>query len=388
VTSPPCPVFGACGGCSFQDVPYEEQVATKRKEVLSGFQRFGLDVPGDVAVESGPPYGYRNRMDFVFSPAGLGQKRRHKFAQVVPFETCPISNPRINGLLAAVNAWHLENAAALDDFNLVEQTGTLRYATIRSSLFSGDSTVTFILNADSTELARHEELIARFADRTDARNVLAGYVPHRSGMSITDRFRVVKGREILYEVLFDKRLWYHSQGFFQNNSVVTEKMIEFASRALADRADVLVDLYGGVGTFGLCLNRNADEVIIVENNGKSTDCAELNIRENAAANVRVVNAQAEGPGGMVLEPGPRRSVFVVDPPRPGLHRKVLKYLKTVRPERIVYVSCNPAKQAEDIYGLQPEFRVSDLRLFDMFPQTPHCESVALLERAQGNRISS
>ena len=374
-----CPVFGACGGCSFQDVPYAEQVEAKKNSILSGFLRQKLTLPAEVNVETGPEYGYRNRMDFVFCPEGLGQKRKQRFDQVVPFESCPISNPVINDAIAEINAWFRTEKKSLDVFRLVERTGTLSYATIRASLFSRDSCVTFILNADSLRVSEHEELIRRFSEKTGIPNILTGYVPQKSSMSITDQYRIVKGRDVLYEVLFDKRFWYHSQGFFQNNSRVTEKMIEFASDCLGDKADVLVDLYGGVGTFGISLHDKASEVVIIENNGKSTDCAAMNLRENALANARIMNHQAEELAVSGLTLG-GRSVFVVDPPRPGLHKKTIKFIKASRPERIVYVSCNPAKQAEDIFNLQPEYRMTALRLFDMFPQTPHCESVALLEQ--------
>jgi 23S rRNA (uracil-5-)-methyltransferase RumA len=373
-----CPAFGKCGGCLMQDTDYSAQLQIKKNAIMGDFHLKGIELEEIMKIFCKDEYFYRNRMDFPFSFSGPGQRQKGRFDKIVNFEKCYIANPGVNAVFDEVSSWFNEKKDELDVFDVVKRTGTLRYATIRSAFFSKESSVTFIFNADSDRIEGQKELVARFAEKAAVKNVLIGSVKYNTDQSTDGNAAVIKGSDILYEDLGPRRLYFHSQGFFQSNSAVLLDIIYFIREKLSVRPSTLVDLYGGVGTLGISLMDTADEVYVVDNSRLNSICGRKNIEANGASNVRVFEADAEKSSELGIELNPESSVFILDPPRNGIHRKVLNYIKSVRPGKLLYVSCNPLKQAQDIAALLEDYALSDFAAFDMFPQTNHVETVAEL----------
>lgn len=357
-----CPYFGRCGGCTFQDVDYPLQLERKKNKVAKV-----LNLP-DFPVFSGREYFYRHRMDMIFHQDGLGFREKGKWYSVVDVERCVISNEKLNELIKEVKDFFTD----VDVFQARQNTGTFRYAVLRTP--PSDSSVSIVLNERSPNLKEAEERIKDFTRTTSARNLLITYVPPNRDVSVSENFKVVKGQEWLKEEYLGKRLWYPVQGFFQNNHDVGEKM-HIHCRSLLQKSETknthLLDLYGGVGTFAII---NADlfqSATILENSQQAIEAAEKNIQENTANNVNVVLADSKHLKRIEM---PQPLFVIVDPPRSGIHSKTIKCLKALRPEAIIYASCNLKQLDKDLKEFE-EYRIQSAALFDLFPQTPHMETV-------------
>lgn len=365
---PRCPYFGACGGCTVQDIPYEIQLENKR-EVLR--EATGIQ---DIRVLAGEPWFYRNRMDFVFHRDGLGFRRRGSWQEMVDVDRCPISRQPLNLLLEEVR----EAFAGVFYFDVRRRFGTYCYAVIRTP--GDDSSVSIVLNQKSKKLDEAVQRIEAFASHTSAANVLVTFIPHNRNVSVSEDYRVIKGRDILAESYLERSFLFPAQGFFQVNREVAEKVHTVCGEILSNyptRGARLLDLYGGVGTFGLMNASRFQEVTILENYPRAVEAARLNVRDQDAENVRVVSLDARRLREIEMEPP---FFIILDPPRSGMHPKTLKRLNELNPEALLYISCNPRHLAADLKILDT-YHVRGVTLFDMFPQTPHLEAMVELVKS-------
>jgi len=363
-----CKLFGVCGGCVNQHVPYEVQLENKRRN-LASFTNFCVD---DIRVVSGSPFGYRNHMDFVFSQGEIGFRERGKWFKVVDVDNCPISNAKLNSLLVEVRNFFLPFKD--DFFDLKSQSGLFRYCVIRVP--SKISSLTFILNDDSSDKSRGRSLVEEFSRVTSADNVLVGYNAKNSDVSISENFEVLKGSDFLEEEILGRTLRFHSQAFFQNNTEMARSLVSVV-RDIFERQEnnvFLLDLYGGVGTFGICLADLFKEVVVVECVDSAIRCVEKNSRINNVNNVKGFVLDAKQINRLDLK---KPLKVVVDPPRSGMVPKAIERLLSLKPDVIVYVSCN-AKQLKNELPRFKDYDVKSVTLVDLFPQTNHFEAVVEL----------
>lgn len=368
-----CRYFGNCGGCTLQHVPYDVQAGQKRTRVESLLRRVGVVCPVDIV--SGSQFGYRDRMDFIFHEKGIGLRKRNDWKTIVDIEECLIASDRINGLLKEVRDWCRKSSPRI--FDIRKQNGCCKYAVIRSSLYKKGSSVSFVVNEEYVRLQEERDRIRAFADVSSAENVVLTFVGRQSDVSVGERYEIIKGNPFLEEDLLGCTLKHSIQGFFQNNPAMTKEMIAYVYDLfeIYDRKGVsLIDLFGGVGTFGVCLAILFEDVLIVESFAESVQLTEENLKVNSmkgkavcidAAKIRKIQT-------------PESAFMLVDPPRSGMDRKVLDWLVDKRPKVLVYVSCNPVALAKDLTVLLKSYRVESVRVFDLFPQTEHCEVVVEL----------
>ena len=382
---PKCPYFarpndpqvgrGRCGGCATQHVEYELQLKNKTERLA---RAIGTD---KIQVFSGNEWGYRNRMDMVFTPQGLGFREKGRWNVFVDVEQCVISNPKLNVLIKEVRDYF----KGADYYDLKKGSGTFRYAVIRTP--QNDSSISFVLNSDSAHVAEAIEKIRDFTKITTANNILITFVPSTTDQSISEEFEVIKGSDMLQESFLGKTFEYSVQGFFQNNHEMAEKMHEYVRNLLVTHGGPnrgpdgglknahLLDLYGGVGTFGII---NADlfkTVNIVESFAGCIDAAKKNIERNGVKNVYATALDAKQLKNMNL---PRPLYVINDPPRAGMHPKTVEQLIKLAPESIIYISCNVAELEKDLKKFLKHFKLKSAALFDLFPQTNHSESVVEL----------
>ena len=362
MAEPLCPYFGKCGGCSAQHIDYEAQVENKKKVVQ---QALGVS---EVKVFTGSPYSYRNRMDFIFHPQGVGLRKRSEWQKIIDIERCVIANGSLNSLLVEVRSFFKEP----DAFDVRKKNGTLRYAVIRTP--ESNSSICFVLNPKSARCSSVIEQIREFAKLTTATNVMVAYVEPDSDESVSDEFFVVKGSALLSETFLGKKFWFPVQGFFQNNQGMAENMHRYVHELLGgyQTSDShLLDLYGGVGTFGIINAGIFKSVSIVENNKGSIDAANANIKENGVCNA---TAKVLDAGNIGTLPLGKPLYVIADPPRTGMHPKTIAALNSLLPEMMVYISCNIQQTKKELLKF-PGYSVKSAALFDFFPQTPHCEVV-------------
>ncbi|MCX7973864.1 MAG: RsmD family RNA methyltransferase [Candidatus Aminicenantes bacterium] len=362
MAEPLCPYFRQCGGCLYQHLDYQDQLKRKANELslATGSQ--------DIEIFSGEPYYYRTRMDFIFHHQGLGLRERHRWWRIVNIDKCVIATQSLNHLAKQIRDYFQE----IDAFDVKSKIGTFRFAVIRTP--PTDSSISFVLNKEAGNLPIALDQITHFAQITSAKNVVVTFVPPNRDVSISDDFQVIRGKPFLEEEIQGKKFLYPVQGFFQTNHEMTEKLHQYCRSILekyAGRRTYLLDLYAGVGTFGLL---NADlfrQVYLLENYEPAIQAANENITNLGLKNVSPILEDAQNIHRITF---PSPLIVVVDPPRSGLHPKVLKHLNHLRPRALLYISCNVQRLRHDLAALS-DYRIQKVALFDFFPQTPHLEAV-------------
>ncbi len=380
-TNPKCPYFGECGGCTAQHIPYETQIKNKNTLVLTHLKKNGITDLDRIESNVGTPFSYRNRMDFSIGAEGLSLRKRGQFNSFVRIGECVICNPKINALMKEVQQWFDKNKAALEPFLPKPRTGCMKYATIRASEHTDSSSITFILNEDSHALGKHIELIREFASQTSAKNVAIASVPLETEMSLSHEAFAVKGSLEMQELIDGKSVSFSSQGFFQNNTAMAEKMVQHCKSILRQHQtnnSYLIDLYGGAGTFAIPLGGMFEKTIVIDSEGPNIVYASANLRKNS------IKSETYAGDAKLLKklpfPSNKDLYLIIDPPRSGMHPKVIQYIMELKPKLIIYVSCNPMLMAKELKAFMKHYTLKSATMFDLFPQTEHVEAIAELIR--------
>jgi len=383
----PCAHYPACGGCRFQDLAYESQLAQKQGWVRDALQRLGgiAEPPLEEIVPCEPEiFHYRNKMEYSFAPAPsgavIGFHKAGRWDEVLDIQKCWLTTDTGNALREAVRDWAREEG--LEPYDQVENTGYLRHLVVREGRNTGQILVQLV-TAPGEKFER-----GYFVD-------VCRKIPGVSSVhwSVNDRpaevtnlpTELLWGEEWIEEELSGLRFRVRPNAFLQTNTWMAEKLYALARDAAQLSGDETVwDLYCGIGTIGLSMASKALTVWGIEVSEESVACALENAELNGITNA----AFFAGNVGEVVEELLDRSgapgVVVVDPPRAGLAGKALRRLGAIAAPRIVYVSCNPTTLASDVKALQAEYGYELKRVtpVDMFPHTPHVECVALLERSE------
>lgn len=359
-----CPYFNKCGGCDFQDLPYEEQVKRKINLVK---EYLHTDIN---EVFPSPYFHYRNRMDFTFFKNGIGLREKGKWYKFVDIEYCLIAKEKINNLLKEIREFFKE----VDSFDIKKHFGTFRYAVIRSCL---TSTISIVINQNSPYKEKAIELIKNFAFVTSADNLLVCEVPHNTDVSISENYYVIKGIDLLYTKVKEKEFYFHSQGFFQINDELTNKLHQYVSKILEKyetNNGHLLDFYGGVGVFGIMNSEKFKEVIVIDNHPLSLNLVKKNSELNKAKNIYPILLEDK----KIKEISFNTPLFVIcDPPRSGINPKAIKYLNKIKPKLILYISCNLIQLVKDLKEFT-NYKINSVAFFDFFPQTKNIEVVVEL----------
>jgi 23S rRNA (uracil1939-C5)-methyltransferase len=328
----PCPVFGRCGGCHYQHAPYEYQLAAKRDILADQLRRLGkMEPPEQIAAVSAEPWGYRNRAQLHIEGRHIGYREAgsHRLCEV---KQCPVASPKINETIHAL-AGMLHNP---------------RWPRFVRSLeiFTDEQQVQLnVLDSD-------HPVAKRFFDWC------AAEIPAlvEGALDYQEQFRVSR----------------HS--FFQVNRFLLDRLVEVALEGA--EGETALDMYAGVGLFSLALARGFKEVTAVESGSGAVRDLQFNAERAGLANLRAEQRTAEE----YLEKLERAPDFVLlDPPRAGLGKVVVRRLAELRPRQVAIVSCDPATLARDLAGLTAAgYRVEKMTLVDLFPQTFHLETVVRL----------
>ncbi len=362
MTEPKCPYFGKCGGCSFQDLGYPLQLEQKQENLKQAIQNESIE------IFTGKEYFYRNRMDFVFSSKGLGLREKGFYYKFVGLERCVISNDHLNELLTEVREFFKEAFY----FDVKKRYGEFCYAVIRTS--QEDSSVSIVLNKNSKRLNSAVDKVKEYTKISTARNVLATYIPYNRNVSVSDDFDVLKGHDFLTEEILGKHFQFPIQGFFQVNHEMAEKIHEYCRGLLSEYSTenaLLIDLYGGVGTFGIINAGIFKMVTMIENYEPAVQSANINSKFNDKNNVSTKIMDAKNLKQLEFN---KPFFIIMDPPRSGIHPKTLKQINQLNPEVLIFISCNPKLLKQDLTELS-SYTIKSAALFDMFPQTPHMEVV-------------
>lgn len=373
-----CPHAEQCGGCAFQDRAYAAQVAAKAAVLNQLWAEAGGAPDPPIAVTPSPdPYAYRTRMDYVATKGRFGLRMRGRFNYIVELETCHLIPPP--GFAAARALWLRAQELGLPDYNVRSHEGFLRYLVVRRS--PQDQ----LLLAAVTAADEHPAAMAELAELALAQPSVVGF-HWLLNATLTDLSFGTPlrhwGAATLPMQVGAQTLHIGPNTFFQNNVHLLPPLLEDVTAAVTAGAAApprVADLYGGVGTIALHLAPHVGSVVCVESVAESADLARRNIALNDATNVTA--AAADVAAFLRDQPPAAFDVVVADPPRTGMGPEVCAELLRLAPRRIVYVSCNPLTQIDDLRMLAPAYAATTLRGYDMFPHTPHVETLAVLEAA-------
>ena len=394
--SPPCSVYAQCGGCQLQHVTYATQLKIKEEIVRETLQRLGgiKDVLVRPVLGMSSPWGYRNKGHFQ-----VGRRKGKVFlgffeegTHYLVTQPCRhLFSPKVTSLLDFLEE-------ILTAFQIkVAETGVpgLRHLLIRESRASGEILVVFIYSGkycDKKEAIAREIYrkypevvgVCQSKNTSAAGPVLGNKQKGNMGNKANEAntVEIIWGRDWLKDKIGPFLFRISPASFFQVNSIQTavlyEKVLEYA--ALSGKEEV-VDVYCGIGTISLFLAQRARKVTGIEIVPEAVADARKNTERNGINNVEFVQGKAEKIMPQMVARGARPQVVVIDPPRKGCERELLDSIIAVKPQRVVYVSCNPATLARDLRHLTDGgYTVAELQPVDMFPQTGHVETVVLMSR--------
>ncbi|AEC52669.1 putative RNA methyltransferase [Pyrococcus sp. NA2] len=347
-----CRVFGRCGGCILQHIAYDYQLEFKR-EILRRILGFEVDI-----IPSPRIFGHRNRIDVAITSEGIGFRERGKWWKVVDIDECPVFGKTSKKALERLREFIEEEK--IEVWKIKEDKGFLRYLVLREGKFTGEVMVNFVTKEG--ELPSPVEYFD-FADSI--------YWSINRTMSDVSYGDVEKwwGKEFITERIDDVKYLIHPNSFFQTNSYQAINLVRKVSEFV--EGEKILDMYSGVGTFGIYLAKRGMKVVGFDSNEFAIEMARRNVEINEVeAEFFVGTDRAVEVKGF--------DTVIVDPPRAGLHPKLVRRLNREKPDAIVYVSCNPKTFARDIKMLK--YKIEDIIALDMFPHTPHVELVAKLSK--------
>jgi 23S rRNA (uracil1939-C5)-methyltransferase len=387
---PRCPYAGRCGGCPWQMIDYPRQCNLKMELVNRAFDESGalsLESRGKLQdsrlrsqdsnfVPADKIFYHRNRMDYVFGAGGeLGLKEPERWAGVLDLSTCYMMSIEAVKIMGIVRD-HVKKHA-IKPWDNRAHTGFARYLVLREGKNTGERLVMFTTSAEHDMIPGEAELAD--ALRPFATTFLHGINPEITDLSIPKKTRTIFGNPYLTERAGELTYTIPPAGFFQTNTemaeVLRDTVVEFAAPCAGE---TVMDLYCGVGFLSLGLARDAAQVIGVELDESAIEAARVNAELNHISNVTFSAGAAEAllPTTLLRD---KPSIIVVDPPRAGLHPKALAALMEYGAKRLIYVSCNPRSLARDLTELLKIYTPVQSRCIDLFPHTPHIETIVALE---------
>jgi 23S rRNA (uracil1939-C5)-methyltransferase len=381
----PCAHYPACGGCRFQDLAYEAQIAAKEDQVRDALQRIGglREPPLEPILPADSRFHYRNKLEYSFTQAvegaTLGLHRAGRWDEVLPIEECWLTTDLGNAIRNAVRDWAREER--LQAYDQKTHEGFLRHLVVRDGRNTGQALVVLVTGPGKLPDEEHfVDVLRRFPE---VRSIHWAVNDRAAEVTRDLPTRLLYGEEAIEEELCGLRFRISPNAFLQTNTSMAERLYELAGDyAQLSGGETVYDLYCGTGTIALTLARNALTVWGVEFSEEAVACAIDNAALNGIANA----AFFAGDVARSLEDLQARAgdpdVVVVDPPRAGLSGRAVRHLGRLAPQRIVYVSCNPTTLAGNVKELAAEwgYSLERVRPVDMFPHTPHVEAVALLTR--------
>lgn len=406
--APVCPHYGICGGCTWQALPYDKQLEFKQQQVVDQLTRIGRIALPEISPILGSEKRecYRNKLEYTFSdrrwvfkeegpieemPANallaLGFHIPMSFSKVLDIKDCKLQREPSNAIRLFAKQYAIEHN--LQFFDLYHHTGFLRNIVIRTST-TGEVMVILVIGTSEvggtvseSELSEAKKLLDALAAEFPEITSLHYVVNNKGNDSISDLPAThYAGKEYISEVMEGIRFRIGPKSFYQTNSEQAYRLYSVVRDFAGLKGEeILYDLYTGTGTIALFLSRNVRKVVGIEYVEEAIADARINARENGIANSTfyagdmkdVLNAD-------FIEANGKPDVIVLDPPRAGIHPSVAQVILDTAPEKIVYVSCNPASQARDLSVLCEKYEVVRVQPVDMFPHTQHVENVVLLRQ--------
>jgi len=392
-----CAHFGVCGGCKWQQLPYHKQLAFKQQQVIDNLQRIGkVDLPTiEPILASEDSTYYRNKLEYTFSAIrwlkkeemniadenkdlrGLGFHIPKMFDKVIDIEHCYLQSSPSNEIRLAVRKFAIQNNFSF--YHSRQQQGFMRNLIVRTST-TGETMVIVVFGHQDTE--KQTALLQHIQSNFPQLTSLLYIINTKLNDTVFDlKVNLWHGKDHIFEQMEGLRFKIGAKSFFQTNTKQAYNLYKVARKfAALTGSETVYDLYTGTGTIANFVAAQSSKVIGIEYVQEAIDDAVENAKINEIENTHFFAGDMKDlltPEFFALHGTP--DVIITDPPRAGMHPKVVETMLNANAPKIVYVSCNPATQARDIQLLSSKYKVTALQPVDMFPHTHHVENVALLE---------
>ncbi|MCI6859037.1 MAG: 23S rRNA (uracil(1939)-C(5))-methyltransferase RlmD [Eubacterium sp.] len=375
-----CPYEKKCGGCQFIHIPYKEQLQIKQENTEKLLNQFGKVLP---VIGMNDPWHYRNKVHGVVAGdrrgncfTGIYENNSHRAIRV---DSCLIENEQADAIMNTIT--RLMKSFKMKPYNEDTGYGFLRHILVRTGYHTGQIMVVLV-TASPVFPSKNNFVKALRKEHPEITTIVANVNHRNTSMILGEKQQVLYGKGFIEDVLCGKTFRISPKSFYQINPVQTEILyntaMDFACLTGKER---IIDAYSGIGTIGMVASDHAGEVISVELNKEAVRDAIANAKRNNIKNIRFFNDDAGIFMEKMAERKEKADVVFMDPPRSGSDRKFLNSLLRLRPERIVYISCNPETLARDLNYLEGNgYHTRKIQPVDMFPFTVHIESVVLLSQ--------
>ena len=361
--SPKCPLFGQCGGCQIMHLNYPDQLLTKQTRVIEALRRIGnLEIEVAPTLPSPLQFGYRNKIqlpvlfDGSEARVGLFRKNTHEFVSIDQCSIhCAIGDKVLQTLLP-----------------LIQNKQSLRYILIKSAPLNQETLVIFVTRKTGELQKIANQLMEQCPQ---VKGVIENINPQETNTILGKTFNILKGNAFITEKILNKNFLIPANAFFQVNSQMAEILFQTALQfAKIQPHETVIDAFCGVGTLSLFASDIAKTVIGIEVTHSAIDYARINGKLNKAENVDFFCGKSEE----LLHRFKKADVIFLNPPRKGCEPSLIQAIHQLKPRALVYISCDPATLARDIARLN-SYRATKIQPLDLFPQTMHVETIALLE---------
>ncbi len=394
----PCQHFGVCGGCTRQQLSYEEQLKYKQKQVIDTLTRIAkVELPDINSILPAPEtVFYRNKLEYSFSNSrwlthdeinteneindykGLGFHIPGRYDKILDIKECLLQKSPSNEIRLFIKNFAVKSD--YDFFNLYKKEGFLRNLIIRTSETDEVMVILSFFEDDSKKIFNLlDALSEKFPEITSLNYV----INNKLNDSITD-LRIInyKGKDFILEQMDDIKFIVGPKSFYQTNSKQAKRLYEIASDFAGFKGNEIVyDLYTGTGTIANFIAKKVKKVIGIEYIEEAIEDAKKNSEINNIENTRFFAGDIKNIlNEQFIEENEKPDTIIIDPPRAGMHKNVIKSILNSKPDKIVYISCNIATQARDISLLDFIYKVEKVQPVDMFPHTHHIENIILLKK--------
>ena len=381
--APVCEHFGICGGCSYQTLPYEEQLNVKSGQVKALLDKAGIEGYEFLGIESSPiELEYRNKMEFSFGDVekggelALGMHQKGKFYEMVTVGGCQIVDNDFRKILKLVLDYFREKKISF--YHKKTHTGVLRHLVVRKAIKTGEALINLVTS--SQEELDLTELVERIK-KTDFDGQIKGFL-HTINDSLadvvkSDETKILFGQDYITEEILGLKFKISAFSFFQTNSLGADKLYSIVRDFAGSTKDkIIFDLYCGTGTIAQIMAPVAKKVIGVEIVEEAVESAKENAKLNNLNNCEFIAGDVME---KVDELKDKPDLIILDPPRDGIHPKAINKIIAFNPPQFIYVSCKPTSLARDLpIFVENGYEVKMVKCMDMFPHTPHVESIILM----------
>ena len=384
-TEETCAHFGQCGGCSILSVPYEKQLEIKSEQVLKLFEEQDIRGFEFLGIEGSPDERvYRNKMEYTFGdevkggPLTLGMHKKGRHLDIITVDDCRLVDEDFIKVLTSTVEYFGQKE--LPYYRINSHQGFLRNLVVRKGVNTNQLMVNIVTTTQiDFDMTEYKDMILNLGTKAEVVSILHTINDGLADAVNCDELRVLHGRDYIEEVVLDLRFKISPFSFFQTNTLGAEKLYSMAREFVGDYKDkVLYDLYSGTGTIGQVLSQKARKVYGIEIVEEAVEAANENAKLNGLTHCEFIAGDVAKTVNSLKE---RPDIIIVDPPRPGIHKDAVRDISKFNAEEIIYISCNPKTLVVDLQGFEGYgYEVKKVRCMDMFPNTPHCETVVLLQR--------